>query len=343
MNTDDRALADLKPCRLCGGESERYTVMPQPEYANRQVRCRSCTASAFDDDWQRPALGDDYKLPCDVHLPPATVVAAGCDLATLKLAMELDGRPRKFDGNPRNALPADRLEAFHAMGERGKIALALVNEARRFSGFAPYDSLEGLEPHKYRDQLRYADAVLAALQSPPPVVSGEASDGEIYSRASFGSEEERQAFIAGVLPVVEEGRREAVERDIRIAIWNAGKWQGKPDEVAQSLIRKAMAEPTMIRALSALSTPVAAQGDEVREALVEDAAPLADAASHYSAAQIEEMESQVEHLRKEIHRCDAAIEGGDSDPWWREDRSRLQQRLDDLSAALATLGAPHEG
>jgi len=42
----------------------------------------------------------------------------------------------------------------------------------------------------------------------PPVVSGGASDGEIYSRASFGSEEERQEFIARILPVVEEGRRD---------------------------------------------------------------------------------------------------------------------------------------
>jgi hypothetical protein len=52
-------------------------------------------------------------------------------------------------------------------------------------------------------------------------------------------------------PEVTSGLREAIERDIRIAIWNAGKWQGKPDEVAHSLIRKAMAEPTMIRALDA--------------------------------------------------------------------------------------------
>jgi hypothetical protein len=48
-----------------------------------------------------------------------------------------------------------------------------------------------------------------------------------------------------------------IERDIRISIWNAGKWQGKPDEVAQSLIRKAMAEPPMVRALALIAALLA--------------------------------------------------------------------------------------
>ena len=46
----------------------------------------------------------DYRLPCDVHLPEAIVIKAGCTLATLKLAMEQDYRPRHFSGNPRAAL-----------------------------------------------------------------------------------------------------------------------------------------------------------------------------------------------------------------------------------------------
>lgn len=41
-------------------------------------------------------------------------------------------------------------------------------------------------------------------------------------------------------------------------------------------------------------------------------------------------EDRREHLRSEIRRCDIAIESGDSDPWWREDRSRFQQKLRDL-------------
>lgn len=53
----------------------------------------------------------NYTLPCDVHIPPATVIAAGCDLATLKLAMEWEGRPRKFEGNPNYTLPRFSLPA----------------------------------------------------------------------------------------------------------------------------------------------------------------------------------------------------------------------------------------
>lgn len=52
---------------------------------------------------------EDYILPCDVHLPPATVVKAGCPLATLKLAMEADYRPRHFTAHPNASLSP----AFH--------------------------------------------------------------------------------------------------------------------------------------------------------------------------------------------------------------------------------------
>ena len=262
MNTDDRALADLKPCRLCGGEAERYTVMSQPEYANRQVRCRSCTASAFDDDWQRPALADGYKLPCDVHLPPATVVAAGCDLATLKLAMEFEGRPRKFDGNPRNALPADRLEAFHAkpvVGERDREYWArvlhdawphtVISEALSQVTGVPIGTVLTWDAVKQAGAdcsglYRYADAIVAALQSPPPVVSGKAlvtaardllagmsstykarNGREMGIEADDGEKcwivhSDLIAALEGALetvptpPVVEEGRREALARII---------------------------------------------------------------------------------------------------------------------------------
>ena len=43
-----------------------------------------------------------------------------------------------------------------------------------------------------------------------------------------------------------------IERDIRIAIWNACRWQGMPQEVAQSFIGRAMDEPTMTRAISTI-------------------------------------------------------------------------------------------
>lgn len=49
------------------------------------------------------------------------------------------------------------------------------------------------------------------------------------------------------------------------------------------------------------------------------------------------VEKRKEHLRSEIDRCNAAIEGGDSDPWWREDLGRFKHELRCLEApALAT-------
>lgn len=63
-----------------------------------------------------------------------------------------------------------------------------------------------------------------------------------------------------------------VERDIRIAIWNACKWQGtRPNDVIYSLIERAIAEPTMQRAITALRSP-----SPTREAVLEEAARIAE-------------------------------------------------------------------
>lgn len=37
-----------------------------------------------------------WTLPCDVRIPPATTIRAGCKLETLITALELDGRPSTF-------------------------------------------------------------------------------------------------------------------------------------------------------------------------------------------------------------------------------------------------------
>lgn len=65
---------------------------------------------------------------------------------------------------------------------------------------------------------------------------------------------------------VSQADREELERDIRISIWNGAKWQGSPDEVAQSLIRKVMDEPCMVRALDRLASQ-SRSSDKLREAL----------------------------------------------------------------------------
>lgn len=51
------------------------------------------------------------------------------------------------------------------------------------------------------------------------------------------------------------------DRLIGIAVWNAAKWQGSPDEVARSLVRRVKTEPVFGRALAALQS---------REELIDD-------------------------------------------------------------------------
>ena len=47
--------------------------------------------------------------------------------------------------------------------DRNKIALAICNEQRKAHGLPPFNALEDMKPHHYRDQLRWADAVLSAI------------------------------------------------------------------------------------------------------------------------------------------------------------------------------------
>ena len=49
------------------------------------------------------SIWDSYRLPCDVHLAPVTVIRAGCQLSTLKMAMEVPHRPKHFEGHPNAA------------------------------------------------------------------------------------------------------------------------------------------------------------------------------------------------------------------------------------------------
>ena len=45
----------------------------------------------------------------------------------------------------------------------------------------------------------------------------------------------------------------AIERDIRVAVWNTCRWRGGHQDVAQSFITHLMAEPTMVSAMSAVA------------------------------------------------------------------------------------------
>lgn len=43
-----------------------------------------------------PGISPEFKLPCDIKLPPSTTIQKGCNLKTLMLAMALEGRPGRF-------------------------------------------------------------------------------------------------------------------------------------------------------------------------------------------------------------------------------------------------------
>jgi len=64
--------------------------------------------------------------------------------------------------------------------------------------------------------------------------------------------------------------RDDIERDVRIAIWNAGMKGGMGQDLSQAFIGRAMAEPTMIRALCALQSehakPVVGEREAVARA-----------------------------------------------------------------------------
>lgn len=45
-------------------------------------------------------ISPDFKLPCEIKLPPATTIGKGCTFKTLMLALALEGRPERFDTPP---------------------------------------------------------------------------------------------------------------------------------------------------------------------------------------------------------------------------------------------------
>jgi len=72
--------------------------------------------------------------------------------------------------------------------------------------------------------------------------------------------------LAQQIKALAEERALEIERDIRIALWNTGRWQGRTQEVAQSFIQHAMEEPTMKRAMANILTALS-EAERMREAL----------------------------------------------------------------------------
>lgn len=69
---------------------------------------------------------------------------------------------------------------------------------------------------------------------------------------------------------VTQAERDEAERDIRVAIWNAGMNGGMGQDLSQAFIRRAMDEPTMQRALARLASQSLSTDEEVADAVHEE-------------------------------------------------------------------------
>jgi hypothetical protein len=204
------------------------------------------------------------------------------------------------------------LTASPPVVEREAIALALLNESRRFSGLPLIDSLNGLQPHQYRDQLRYADAILALT---PVEGVGESFQARVagWMQQCFGPEiaadklERNDRFIEESLELV-QSLGYSQDRAHALVDYVFGRPVGEPSqEVGGVMVTlAALCEPSSIDLTDAAETELArilqpeivakirakqaakptgsalpiptpvAQGDEVRDALE----PFADFLDH---------------------------------------------------------------
>lgn len=56
-----------------------------------------CNKGAVHINTPEAGISPDFKLPCEIKLPPALKIGKGCSLETLMTAMALKGRPERFD------------------------------------------------------------------------------------------------------------------------------------------------------------------------------------------------------------------------------------------------------
>lgn len=126
----------LKPCPFCG---VKLTVYSEAEGYYHPLG--NCVLSDFEmpadgyseDRWQTRKAAEAsthidpaFVLPCDVKLPPATTIKAGCDLKTLMTALSLEGRPIEFP----ERRPAEASAEPGAMSDNAKLQITLMALSR---------------------------------------------------------------------------------------------------------------------------------------------------------------------------------------------------------------------
>jgi len=144
-----------------------YEKDPTPDPSPEREGLREC-----------PFCGGEASLeiPSDLNTAQYDDVCVCCDECEIRgqavlveLAENVEGR---FPDEEAEAIAAWNTRASTPPGRptREEIALALVNEYRRFMRLDAIDKLTDLPEHLYRDQLRYADVILSLLR---PATSGE--------------------------------------------------------------------------------------------------------------------------------------------------------------------------
>lgn len=91
--------------------------------------------------------------------------------------------------------PGPEPDWFEAEADRRAVevvALALYNEKQRFFRLPQATSLTDIEPHRYRDQLRYAHAAIAAAR--PMIEAEEREKCAALAEAEIGEVDQLSAF-----------------------------------------------------------------------------------------------------------------------------------------------------
>ena len=139
-----------------------------------------------------PKAGGNFVLPCDVKLPPATTIKAGCTLETLMVALTREGRPRHFQ--PRSISEQAQQTATRLAARMGAV---YVPDHRTDISAVPSDITPPQQP---------SAADMAAFG---------ASEAAGYFYPNEDQAKERAAFCAGVAHTVQQQPAEPVE---------AGEW-----------------------------------------------------------------------------------------------------------------------
>lgn len=114
---------ELLPCPFCGAKPSAATRKATNFISRHKVACSNNGCGAHfshwhPNEWNRRAAQAAAALPCDVMLPPATIIRRGCSFTTLLNALGLrEGQPDELRTIERTRPGApEELWAVHAQG-----------------------------------------------------------------------------------------------------------------------------------------------------------------------------------------------------------------------------------